>query len=375
MSEIITANGSLLSLDLSATDREIFMAIRNQSGLSRVEISKVLSLSKGAVSKALAKLQEAGLVDEEREKPGPRHSGQPMIRIRMRPDAMRFIGLNLSTRGAYVAVSNLASEAVWNSPCYPLEQSRDGIVAQAVELIREAKRNAGGTDIGMFVPAIFSASEDILEVTPKQASIPYHEIRQELVAQFPQSSVVVSSRADIMQSALRPEMFGKVLFLVSFSDGVGGHIFDRNRVIRGGYNQAGNIGGMVPETGPRPSVTDLADMLGCDPLELDHGRLEELFDAGHKPLMDWIESRGATLSEPLSAVVQLLNPQTIVLGGNFPNPVLSALRQHIDLSVYDVPTRMPLSKPDIVISDVLGEASRATASAILPLAKYLSYLD
>ena len=94
-----------------------------------------------------------------------------------------------------------------------------------------------------------------------------------------------------------------------------------------------------------------------------------------RPLMDWIESRGATLSEPLSAVVQLLNPQTIVLGGNFPNPVLSALRQHIDLSVYDVPTRMPLSKPDIVISDVLGEASRATASAILPLAKYLSYLD
>ena len=56
MSEIVTANGSLLSLDLSATDREIFMAIRNQSGLSRVEISKVLSLSKGAVSKALARL-------------------------------------------------------------------------------------------------------------------------------------------------------------------------------------------------------------------------------------------------------------------------------------------------------------------------------
>ena len=40
-----------------------------------------------------------------------------------------------------------------------------------------------------------------------------------------------------------------------------------------------------------------------------------------------------------------------------------------------VPGRMRLSKPDIVISNIIGESERAIAAASLPLAKYVAYLD
>jgi predicted NBD/HSP70 family sugar kinase len=375
MSQQQAAIVSLRDLGLSGTEREIFLAIRNQSGISRVEISRLLSLSKGAVSKGLAKLSEAGIVDEERELPAPRHSGQPAIRIKLRKDAVRMVGLNLSTRGAYAAVSNLGSDKVWKSPFHPLEKSTSSIVSQAINLVKSAQAAAGGIDIGVFVPAIFSASDEILEVTPKQSSVPFEEVKQGLIKQFPDSMVVASSRADIMYSALQPDLAGNVLFLIGFADGVAGHIFDRDRIVRGGYNQAGNIGGLIPETGPRPSITDLAKTLNINPLTLATADIEALFLQKNRALMDWIEDRGRGLSKPLSAVVQLINPQKIVLGGNLPASVLEALKNLVDLDEYDVPGRMRLSKPDIVISNIIGESERAIAAASLPLAKYVGYLD
>lgn len=366
---------NLRELNLSETERAIFVAIRNRAGLSRIEIARTLGLSKGAVSKALAKLGEAGLVHEERETPANGRSGQPAIRIGLQTDSVRFVGLNLSTRGAYAAVSNLSLDAVWTSPHEPLAESAEAIVVQALALVETAQRHAGpASDIGMFVPAIFSASEDILEVTPRQAMVPYEQVRLALRARFPDSEIVASSRADLMQSALLPSLFGQVLFHLACADGVGGQIFDRSRIVRGGFNQAGNIGGMVPEPGPRPSVTDLANTLGCAPAELDLARLESLFADRDAVLFDWIDSRAEVISWPLSAVVQLVNPQKIILGGNLPKSILGALCDKIDLDKYDVPGRMPLNKPDVLISDVIGEARRAVAASTLPLASFLRYL-
>ncbi|WP_137150945.1 ROK family transcriptional regulator [Devosia sp. FKR38] len=367
--------GNLRSLNLSEMERAIFVAIRNRAGLSRIEIARSLGLSKGAVSKALAKLGDAGLVHEARETPANGRSGQPAIRIGLQADSVRFVGLNLSTRGAYAAVSNLSLDAVWTSPHEPLAESGEAIVVQSLALVEAAQRHAGpASDIGMFVPAIFSASEDILEVTPRQAMVPYEQVRLALRARFPDSEVVASSRADVMQSALLPSLFGQVLFHLACADGVGGQIFDRSRIVRGGFNQAGNIGGMVPEPGPRPSVTDLAITLGCSPAELDLQRLESLFADRNPVLLDWIDSRAEVVSWPLSAVVQLVNPQKIILGGNLPQSILGALRDKIDLDKYDVPGRMPLTKPDMLISDVIGEARRAVAASTLPLASFLRYL-
>jgi len=62
--------------------------------------------------------------------------------------------------------------------------------------------------------------------------------------------------------------------------------FDRDRILRGGYNQAGHIGGLIPETGPRPSLTDLARTLNVDPLTLSTADVEALFVENNRALMD-----------------------------------------------------------------------------------------
>ncbi|MBX5010579.1 hypothetical protein [Rhizobium lentis] len=101
----------------------------------------------------------------------------------------------------------------------------------------------------------------------------------------------------------------------------GGGLVTKDAVFRGAFNQASNIGALIPETGPRPSLSDLARHLGCRLDELSEDFLSALFQGGDARLIDWIDDRGERLSKPLATVVQLFNPDAIVVGGFFPRAI------------------------------------------------------
>jgi predicted NBD/HSP70 family sugar kinase len=372
ITKTMRVEGSLNSLPLGPTDRQIFMEIRNVAGTTRVDIARRLGLSKATLSRSLSKLDAMCLVEEEREKPASGHVGQPTIRITLRVDRVRNIGLNMSTQGCVAAVSDLSGKRVWHTELHPLAMGEHAIVAQAIDLVAQAMTAAdcGPCDIGMYVPALFTPDGKIYEVTPNQTVIPFARIIAVLQRNWPQSTVVPSGRSDLLHHALEPEHYGKVLFHLSFADGIGGQIFDRDRPFRGGFNMSGNIGGMVPETGPRPSVTDLTQSLGLGPQLLSPDHIAAMHAAGDDRLRQWITDRATLLGPPISAVVQLINPEKLILGGNLPQPVLAELASQMDLTVYDVAGRRPLGKPGIYISNIIGEVARSFASASLPLAKF-----
>jgi predicted NBD/HSP70 family sugar kinase len=372
ISETAQFGGSLNALPLGPTDRQIFMEIRNVTGTTRVAVARRLGLSKATLSRSLSKLDAMGLVTEERKKPTSGQVGQPTIRITLRLDRVRVIGLNMSTQGCVAAVSDLSGSRIWHSHQQPLAANAAAITLQAIALVTDAMTVAdvGSCDIGLFVPALFTPDGEIYEVTPNQSVIPFARIIAALRQEWPGSTVVPSGRADLLHHALEPEHFGQVLFHLSFADGIGGQIFDRDRPFRGGSNMSGNIGGMVPETGPRPSVTDLTHTLGMGPGLLSPDRIAGIHAAGDPRLRQWITDRATLLGPSISAVVQLINPEKLIIGGNLPQSVLAELAEQIDMSVYDVATRKPLRKPDISISNIIGEVARSFASASLPLARF-----
>jgi predicted NBD/HSP70 family sugar kinase len=372
LSETAPMGGSLNALPLGPTDRQIFMEIRNVSGTTRVDIARRLGLSKATLSRSLSKLAAIGLVEEQREKPISGQVGQPTIRITLRLDRVRTIGLNMSTQGCVAAVSDLSGSRIWHSDLATLAANDHAISQQALSLVAQAMVAAacGPCDIGMFVPALFTPDGKIYEVTPNQSVIPFARIIAALRREWPQSTIVPSGRADLLHHALEPAHFGQVLFHLSFADGIGGQIFDRDRPFRGGFNMSGNIGGMVPDTGPRPSVTDLTRTLGLGPRLLSPDQIAAIHAAGDPALRQWITDRAALLGPAVSAVVQLINPEKLILGGNLPQIVLADLARQMDLSVYDVAGRKPLRKPDISISNIIGEVARSYASASLPLARF-----
>jgi hypothetical protein len=358
-------------LALNDAERRIFMEIRNSPGVFRESLVGRLGLSKAMLSKTVRKFIDAGVVVEERAAPRHGQAGQPPLQLQIRDDAFSFVGINLSTRGGFAAVSDIHGRPRWLSSPEPLAAGPEAQLEQALVLTAAALQNARpGAEIGMYIPGLVSSSGRILEITPRQREIPFGRVIDALRAAFPDNPVSYG-QADLIFQALKPQHYGQVLFHCSLGDGIGGQVFDTDRSFRGGFNQAGNVGALAPGNRPRPSVADLADHLGVAADSLTVERLAEMHQARDARLMTWIADRAPRLSMPFSAVAQLINPNKIVLGGNFPVPILKEIAARIELNVFDTPDRLPVTKPEIIVADVIGEQARALAAAALPLARFL----
>ena len=58
-----------------------------------------------------------------------------------------------------------------------------------------------------------------------------------------------------------------------------------------------------------------------------------------------------------------------VLGGLFPKSVYAAMIDRIDLSLCDVPGRLPLMKPQMRVATLTGGHAGASAAAAIPIAR------
>lgn len=348
------------------------MCLRNRPGTTRIAMARDLGLSKPTVTRTITKLTSAGLVTESRTKPEAGQLGQPEIAIELNADAFRFLGLSISDYGVNAAVTALDGRVIWRSDTAPLATGEDRIISQSIALAASAMQAVGikCCDIGVFVPALFSGRDDIYEITPTHQGIPYSRIITELRRIYDQANVVASSRGGLLHHAIQPQHAGHVLFYLSLAEGVGGQVFDRDRPFVGGYNMAGNIGALIPETGPRPSLPDLAAFLEQPRRELTLHRIDTLFQADDMRLHHWIEERAKGLNWALSAVVQLINPDRLIFGGDLPDSVLNAFKDRLDLARYDTPGRLPLRKPDVIVSDLLGEGHRSVGAAAAPIADF-----
>ncbi|MEO1797378.1 MAG: hypothetical protein AAFR53_10235, partial [Pseudomonadota bacterium] len=96
--------------------------------------------------------------------------------------------------------------------------------------------------------------------------------------------------------------------------------------------------------------------------EPDPDVIAALVETRDQRLLDWIETRGSALSDPLSIVVQFFNPTDVVLSGIFPRPILAGLVDHIDMTRYDTPGRLPMTKPQLRLARHVGPSSLAATA-------------
>ncbi len=240
--------------------------------------------------------------------------------------------------------------------------------------VSEAALNSPASIIGIghAVPAIIGADGELFEVTPTQVGLPLNAIAMTLREQF---NLPVFWENDAFCSAAYeangPYAEKRCVFYATFGFGVGGGLVVEGDVFRGAFNQASNIGALIPETGPRPSLTDLSAHLKRELGDLSMATLSKMWEDRDVLLSAWINDRGPRLSLPLSAVVQFFNPDAIVIGGFFPHEIIEALCAFVDLSGYDVAGRKPLRKPQLEVSRALGPLATAEAAAFLPVSARL----
>lgn len=358
---------------LTEVEQAVLRFIRQNPGRSRSEIAAEMSLSKSMLTKAVAKFEQFSLIHERRVEPASGDRGQPPVLLSLNADAFRSIGLYFRDFHYVIVRSDLNGNI---ETVIQRSVTSNGlaiiapILADMAELIATSPALVLG--IGQAVPGIVTEDGSLFEITPSQAELPLNELASAICAAFSLPLYWDNGAYCVAAfEASRPEHNRKCVFYLTLDYGVGGGLAHKGVVFRGAYNQASNIGALVPQTGPRPGLSDLAAHMRLPLDQLDMEQIRRLHENANADFMAWLDDRGSGLSVPLATVVQLFNPDTIIIGGFFPREVLEHLRSRVNLDVLDTPGRRPLNKPPISLTEITGPEGLAAAAALLPVSALL----
>jgi predicted NBD/HSP70 family sugar kinase len=364
---------NLPPVDLTEIEHAVLRYIRLHPGKSRTEIATDLGLSKSMLTKAVAKFGLAGLVTEEQSELHDGERGKPPIRLSLRASAFCSVGLYLDNRYLAIVLTDLVGNVLHRLLLH-LDGDSGNMIAFVLQGLEQviSEAPAAVLGIGLAVPAIVDDHGNLFEVTPTQAWLPFADIATAIRSRF--NLPVYWENDAYCQAAYEangPHAHRRCVFYISFGFGVGGGMVVDGTIFRGAFNQAANIGALIPETGPRPSLTDLAKYLDRPMEQLLEHDLLAMLRSRDSALLNWIADRGKRMSDPLSAAIQFFNPDALVIGGFFPREMLAAICEYVDLGRYDIIIRRPVTKPALQLSILSGPSGIAEAAAHLPIAYQL----
>ncbi len=335
----------------------VIETLYRQPGTSRAELARRTGLSRPTVSALVEELARAGVVEEHDDVEGlrPRNTGRPPLLISLVPGAAFAIGLDFGHEHIRVAICDLAGGVVaedWS----PAQVDHAPIVSLdlAHELVRSALRSAGidrerllGVGMGLAAPINKLTGElDANGILPGWHGVrPAAEMQERL-------RLPVSLENDANVGALGETMFGAArgvddVVYVRLSAGIGaGLIFD-GRPYQGSCGVSGEIGhvladenGLICRCGNRGCLETVASPVAVAALlERSTGepssvqRLLALVHDGDRGACRAVADAGAAVGRVLSTIVNLLNPELVVVGGDLASAgdvLLDPIRVAID---------------------------------------------
>jgi predicted NBD/HSP70 family sugar kinase len=303
---------------------------------SRSELVAATGLTRSAIRSLAGELAAAGLVAEQAAVPQGT-PGRPSTIVRLVPDGAVVLGLEILVDSIAAAVVGLGGEVIdkirVDRPRGQL--ALDDVIADLGELTRRmlAHPAGGPIGVGVAVAGVVRRADGLVPMAPNLGwtDAPLGaRLRQELDLDVP---IAVANEADlgVLAEHRRGAAVGvdDVLF-VSGEVGVGGGIIAGGRLLSGAAGYGGEIGHLPFNPGGTPCRCGSA---GCWETVVGEGALLALAglppDAG-RPGVEAVLRQAATgapaatkalehvgrwLGIGLAGLVNLLNPQLVVLGG------------------------------------------------------------
>jgi predicted NBD/HSP70 family sugar kinase len=348
------------SLSLRQMNRlRVIEMLYRQPGSSRTDLARWTGLSRATVSALIEELGYAGVV-EEHDGPvtaAPRSSGRPPVLLSLVPGAGFAVGLDFGHQHIRVAICDLSGELVAEdfSPA-EVDHAPTESLDLADELVRAALRGAGiepervlGVGMGLAAPIHKATGEIATEgILPGWHGIrPAHEMQARL-------GVAVELENDANVGALGEKVFGAArgvddLIYVRVSAGIGAGLILGGRPYRGFGGVAGEIGhvladpaGPICRCGNRgcletiaspPAVAALLERSSGEPVAVE--QLLELVEAKDRRARRAVADAGEAIGRALSMLVNVLNPELVVVGGDLApagpvllDPIRAAIERH-----------------------------------------------
>jgi predicted NBD/HSP70 family sugar kinase len=369
------------TLSTAGTPGHLLDLIRRGNAATRSELATLTGLARSTIAQRIDQLIADNLVSEVGEAPST--GGRPPTVLGFNSDAGVVLVADLGATHSRLAVSDLAAHPIG-------EQATDIDIADGPEavlswvessfenLLRTADLGPAavrGIGIGVPGPVEFAAGRAVNP--PIMPGWDRYGIRERLEQRFG-IPVLVDNDVNIMaigehwtlSPAPRDFLFVKVGTGIGSGLILGGHIHRGAQGAAGdlGHIQAGNpdivcrcgnVGCLEASAGGAALARSLSE-LGYE--AADSRDVVSLVKAGNQDALQTVREAGRLIGRVLASVVNLVNPDTIMIGGDVANAeqLLAGIRE----VVYQRSTALATSRLQ-VIESALGERAGITGAAAM----------
>ncbi|MNI03765.1 N-acetylglucosamine repressor [compost metagenome] len=365
--------------------------IRHRQPLSRADISAEIGLNKATVSSLVAELIDSHLVTEIG--PGESSGGRKPTLLLFNKQAGFAIGIDIRVNDLLAVLVDLEGNVV-REKSVPLEDfAPDNVVDQIRKTIRQLSRKLpespyGIVGIGIGVPGLVDEKSHV--VSAPNLGWNQIDLLDFLISEFG-NNIHIDNEANA--GAIGEKLFGvgidsQNLVYLSIGVGIGAGIIVGGELYRGASNFSGEVGHMtIAEDGPlcRCGNRGCWETLASEKALLDQAaqewpeasaELEDILEvarSGNPKAIELINRFGSQLGVGLANLVNILNPEMIVIGNRLSmagellqDSMLQTIEER-SLSYHRKKTHVDFAK--------LGIRSTALGAASLPISSFLADPD
>ena len=311
--------------------------IRDHGPCSRADLARLSGLSKPTVSLALATVEQAGLVREAGQRIG--RPGRSALLYEIKPDAGFVLGLDVGAQYVRGALADLAGEVRVRSSARSHASGGRSRVEELVSLADDLCTQAGlsRADVTQTVigsPGVYDPRRNAMALTGGLPGWDRPAVLSQLREAFGQS-LVVENDVDAAALAERAHGHGQEVdsfAFISVGTGIGMGLVIGGQLFRGAHGVAGEIAympmsgghGADPEDARKrgvfeaaasaPAVVRAARRAGMRG-QVSARRVFTAAARGDERAAGVVAEEAALMARVLCAVVTVVDPELIVLGG------------------------------------------------------------
>jgi len=318
----------------SLNQQAVLGHIQRSGARGRAEIARALGLSTQAVSNIIAGLTGDGLLVER----GARSVGRglPAVQYALNPSGAYALGIEVRPDAIFCALLDICGDAVATRRV-GLTRATPDIVLDRVQAMQADILGATGTapakllGAGVVMPGPFGQTG----LSGQGSDLPGWQQTDARAAFKDALALPVELANDANAAAMAERISGVAQGIDSyaylyFGAGLGLGLVQAGHLVTGGFGNAGEIGHIpVPcAGGPLPLESLLSRLsvqrhMARGPVDFD--TLAALHEGRDPALADWTARAAKALGHAVQIIENLFDPQTIILGGAMPEPLLDAL--------------------------------------------------
>jgi len=320
--------------------------VHQRGASSRAELTKDMGLNRSTIAGLVAELEALGAVANAAAVGTSRGAGRPSVGVRIAPDGPFVVAIDLGVDrvvAARVGLGGVVRERAETIGAGSEAWQVGSIVAGLVRhVVAEAPATSPMVGIGISVPGMVRRSDGLIRLAP---NLDWHDVSFGgivLAALGVDVPVSLGNDADLGAVAEHQRGAGvgvDDLIYISGNVGVGAGVISGGKRLEGAGGYAGEIGHL--RFNPAGKLCHCGNV-GCwetevgahaiaEAIRCPQDRVPQLWEVlyGYEKAPRELRSIGTAIGQGLSTLVNVFNPQVVVMGGYF-DSMYTLVRREID---------------------------------------------